>query len=270
MLLNHSAQSSCVVLGCVVLAMAARRAVHAALRVAIVAAIALLVIVPVTSAASKHVPAASSTASAQLKASPAKGIDVVLVLPAGRDVAPIESDQLKKMIQLTDAIHKLIPTARIGIVFYGSAGRSPKVVPLSTGFDKVRATLVSARIDQRSAVSDNLLAAIQAAKDSDWKPGWRHVVVMIGVRLPSDATDGAIFNYASEIHASGGIVNTVDASPLLYKKTHQTLTGEKEKKLDGFLAQIASSGGGALREFNPPPRKPSSNAFPVPPNADRG
>ena len=72
-----------------------------------------------------------------------KGLDVVLVIDGTGSMSLVIQDVKAKMRELVAAIHRMVPTARIGMVVYGGKGEAIQAQPLTLSPSKLEIFLGS-------------------------------------------------------------------------------------------------------------------------------
>src|SRR5215469_16894760 len=92
-----------------------------------------------------------------------KGLDVVLVID-GTDSMRLVMEEVKaRMAEIVRAIHRLVPTARMGIVVYGGEGEPFNVLPLTLSPVKLEGFLSGIRTKGIGEWEEDVAGAIQTA-----------------------------------------------------------------------------------------------------------
>src|SRR6202050_2131186 len=194
-----------------------------------------------------------------------KGLDVVLVIDGTGSMQLIIDDVKAKMGHLIQAIHRLVPIARVGIVVFGGKGQKMPVQPLTLNPQKLVAFLASVHAEGGDEWEEDLAGGVTTAiKTMDWKPYAKKVIVLVGDSPPKkDDFQGLI----AEIHqfkANNGTFNTVDVAAEEHErferefwlKVHRE-EPPKISPLPEFYQQtraafkvLANAGGGAMRSLS--------------------
>jgi hypothetical protein len=115
-----------------------------------------------------------------------KGLDVVLVIDGTGSMGLIINDVKAKMAQLIQAIHRLVPIARVGIIVFGGKGEKMEIQPLTLSPQKLTDFLNNITAKGGGEWEEDTLGACQTAIGKmDWKPYAKKVVVLVGDSPPA-------------------------------------------------------------------------------------
>ena len=92
-----------------------------------------------------------------------KGLDVVLVIDGTGSMQLIIDDVKAKMGQLIQAIHRLVPIARVGIVVFGGKGKKMEVQPLTLNPQKLVDFLSSVHAEGGDEWEEDLAGGVTTA-----------------------------------------------------------------------------------------------------------
>jgi hypothetical protein len=141
------------------------------------------------------------------------GFEVCIVIDGTGSMLRVMADAKSRMTQLIFAIHRLVPTARIGIVVYGGRGESIEVQPLTVSSAKLVAFLGNIAAHNGGEWQEDLLGAIRTAIDRmGWRPGTHKVIVLIGDTPPFNEDYEPIIEEIRRFRAEHGSFNTVDVT----------------------------------------------------------
>jgi hypothetical protein len=168
------------------------------------------------------------------------GLDVVLVIDGTGSMKLIIDSVKDRMKQLILAIHRLVPTARVGIVVFGGRGEPIQTEALTISPDHLIAFLNSIVAHDGGEWQEDTLGAVRTAVDRmGWRPQARKVIVLVGDTPPFDEDKDPVLQEVRQFHEENGGFNTVD------------VTVEEHQR---FLEEWAKSHGGSL--------PPDSNVLP--------
>lgn len=112
------------------------------------------------------------------------GLEIVFVLDSTGSMGPVLDATKRRLVRMLEALHALVPDARVGIVTYRDRGPGEAYVTrnLELQRDLYRSlnfmqTVVAAGGGDRP---EAVLEALQTAIDQDWRQGAKRVVVVIG------------------------------------------------------------------------------------------
>jgi hypothetical protein len=159
------------------------------------------------------------------------GLDVVLVIDGTGSMKLIIEDVKHRMKQLVLAIHRLVPTARIGIVVFGGRGEPIQTEAPTLSPDTLIAFLGNIQAHDGGEWQEDTLGAVRMAVDRmGWRPNARKVIVLVGDTPPFDEDNAPVMQEIRQFHEENGAFNTVD------------VTVEEHER---FLEDWAKSHGGA-------------------------
>lgn len=151
-----------------------------------------------------------------------KGLDVVLVIDGTGSMSLVIQDVKAKMRELVTAVHRLVPTARIGIVVYGGKGEAIQSQPLTLSSAKLEDFLASIRAAGGDEWEENVRGAIATTLDKmDWRAEAKKVIVLVGDTPPSRDDFAATREMVSGFRARNGIFNVVDVTLLEHERFEQ-------------------------------------------------
>jgi hypothetical protein len=189
-----------------------------------------------------------------------KGLDVVLVIDGTGSMQFVEDQVKAKMEKLVLAIHRLVPTARIGIVQFGGRGEADEVQPFTTSPDQLQTFLHNIKAQNGSFDwREDTLKAIQIAVDQmQWEPSAKKVIVLVGDTPPWDEDVAPIMNLITRFRAENGTFNTVDVTVEEHELFEREALGAKTiSPLPDFYyltqnayKEMAHEGGGEWRSLS--------------------
>ena len=160
------------------------------------------------------------------------GLDLVLVIDGTGSMKLIINEVKDRMKQLVLAIHRLVPTARMGIVVFGGRGEPIQTEALTVSPDRLIAFLGNINPHDGGEWQEDTLGAVRTAVD---RMGWRQqahkVIVLVGDTPPFDEDTEPVLQEVRQFHEENGAFNTVD------------VTVEEHER---FLEEWAKSHGGAM------------------------
>lgn len=164
------------------------------------------------------------------------GLDVVIVID-GTGSMRLVIDQVKvKMRALMLAIHRLVPTARIGIVVFGGRGEPIQVQALTPQTGPLMMFLNNIRAQNGGEWQENTLGAIQTSVNTmGWRSYARKVIVLVGDTPPFKDDFDPCLELIRRFHNENGTFNTVD----LTVEEHEAFVKEWEET-NGGLAPITA------------------------------
>ncbi|HYB91966.1 MAG TPA: vWA domain-containing protein [Candidatus Binataceae bacterium] len=141
------------------------------------------------------------------------GLDVVLVIDGTDSMRLVLADVKARMRDLVVAIHRLVPTARMGIVVYGGEGEAIDEQPLTLSPMKLDAFLAQMTAKGGGEWEENIAGALQAAVEGmDWKPYAKKVIVLVGDSPPKPDAFGRVTALIRKFRGENGTLNTVDVT----------------------------------------------------------
>ncbi len=194
-----------------------------------------------------------------------KGLDVVLVIDGTGSMQLIIDDVKAKMAQLIQAIHRLVPIARVGIVVFGGKGKKMAVQPLTLNPQKLTEFLAGVHAEGGDEWEEDLAGGVTTAiKDMDWKPYAKKVIVLVGDSPPKKEDFQSLIAEIHQFKNNNGTFNTVDVAAEEHErferefwlKVHRE-EPPKISPLPEFYQQtraafkvLAGAGGGAMRSLS--------------------
>ncbi len=193
-----------------------------------------------------------------------KGLDVVLVIDGTGSMKLIIDDVKAKMVQLVQAIHRLVPIARVGIIVFGGKGEKMEIQPLTLSSQKLGDFLNHITAKGGGEWEEDTFGACETAIDRmDWKPYAKKVIVLVGDSPPHKEDFAPLLGLIRKFHEENGTFNTVDVAAEEHErferefwlKVHRE-EPPKISPLPEFYQQtrqaykvLAGAGGGALRSL---------------------
>jgi len=139
------------------------------------------------------------------------GLDVVIVIDGTGSMRLVIDDVKSKMRELMLAIHRLVPTARMGIIVFGGRGEQMQMLPLTTSPGAVVQFLSSIQARNGGEWQENTLGAIRMAVDNaGWRSYAKKVIILVGDTPPFKDDFDPVLQYIRQFHAENGTFNTVD------------------------------------------------------------
>jgi von Willebrand factor type A domain len=115
------------------------------------------------------------------------GLDVTLVIDGTGSMKRVIDDVKNKMRLLILAIHRLVPTTRMGIIVFGGRGEPIEVQPLTVSPDTLLSFLNNIQARGGGGWQEDTLGAVRTAVDRmGWRPGSRKVIILVGDTPPFD------------------------------------------------------------------------------------
>ncbi len=193
------------------------------------------------------------------------GLDVMLVIDGTGSMKLIINDVKERMKQLVLAIHRLVPTARIGIVVFGGRGEPIEAQTLTVSPGTLIQFLNNIRAHDGGEWQEDTLGAVRTAIDRmDWRPSARKVIVLVGDTPPFDEDVAPVMSEIAKFRMENGTFNTVDVTVEEHRRFVRELAkGEGldpakfgDSPLPGFYLQtqhayqaMAAAGGGTWRSL---------------------
>jgi hypothetical protein len=111
------------------------------------------------------------------------------------------------------AIHRLVPTTRMGIVVFGGRGEAIQVQPLTISPDVLLYFLNNIQAQNGGAWQEDTLGAVRTAVDRmAWRPLAKKVIILVGDTPPFDEDKEPTLEEIRKLRAENGIFNTVDVT----------------------------------------------------------
>ncbi len=193
-----------------------------------------------------------------------KGLDVVLVIDGTGSMGLIIDDVKAKMGQLIQAIHRLVPIARVGIIVFGGKGETMEIQPLTLSPQKLTEFLDHITAKGGGEWEEDTFGACETAMDKmDWKPYAKKVVVLVGDSPPRKEDFAPLVAMIRKFKTENGTFNTVDVAAEEHERFEREfwLKVHREEPpkitpLPEFYQQtraaykvLANAGGGAMRSL---------------------
>ena len=164
------------------------------------------------------------------------GLDVALVIDGTGSMKRIIDDVKGRMRLLILAIHRLVPTTRMGIVVFGGRGEPIQVQPLSISPDVLLNFLNNIQAQNGGAWQEDTLGAVRTAVDRlAWRPLAKKVIILVGDTPPFDEDKEPTLEEIRKLRAENGIFNTVDVTVEEHQRfleEYYRQIGEKQPKSD--------------------------------------
>jgi hypothetical protein len=142
-----------------------------------------------------------------------KGLDVVLVIDGTGAMKPTIDDVKTKMEPLVQAVHRLVPIARIGIVVFGGKGEAMQFQPLTLSPQKLDTFLnIIQRMGGGESEEDTYGACQTAIDKMDWKPSAKKVIVLVGDSPPPKDDFAPLLTMIRQFRSNNGTFSTVDVA----------------------------------------------------------
>jgi hypothetical protein len=142
-----------------------------------------------------------------------KGLDVVLVIDGTGSMKLIIADVKAKMVQLIQAIHRLVPIARVGIIVFGGKGEKMEIQPLTLSPQKLKTFLDNIKAKGGGEWEEDTFGACQyAINRMDWKPYAKKVIVLVGDSPPHKDDFAPLIGLIRKFKGDNGTFNTVDVA----------------------------------------------------------
>ncbi|HVA80436.1 MAG TPA: vWA domain-containing protein [Candidatus Binataceae bacterium] len=192
------------------------------------------------------------------------GLDVVLVIDGTDSMRLVMAEVKARMKELVRAIHRLVPTARVGIVVYGGEGEPLDMQPLTISPAKLDAFLSSIQTKGGGEWEENTYGAMRAAVDRmDWKPYARKVIVLAGDAPPKPDKFAALLEIERKFRAENGSVSVIDPTVQEHQRFERELNTRVhrdtriaagpmpafDQQARAAFAVIAHTGGGELKSL---------------------
>lgn len=160
------------------------------------------------------------------------GLDLVLVIDGTGSMSLIIDEVKNRMKQLVLSIHRLVPTARIGIVVFGGRGEPIETQAPTVSPERLIAFLNSIVARDGGEWQEDTLGAVRTAVDRmGWRPQAHKVIILVGDTPPFDEDNQPVMQEVRQFHEENGAFNTVD------------VTVEEHQR---FLEEWAKSHGGVM------------------------
>ena len=135
----------------------------------------------------------------------------MIVIDGTGSMRLVIDDVKAKTRQLMLAIHRLVPTARVGIIVFGGRGEQMQMLPLTTSPGAVVQFLGGIQARNGGEWQEDTLGAVRMAVT---KMGWRSyakkVIVLVGDTPPFKEDFDPVLQLIRQFHGENGTFNTVD------------------------------------------------------------
>ena len=139
------------------------------------------------------------------------GLDVVIVIDGTGSMRLVIDDVKSKMRELMLAIHRLVPTARMGVIVFGGRGEQMQMQPLTTSTGAIVLFLNRIQAQNGGEWQEDTLGAVRTAVDNmGWRSYAKKVIVLVGDTPPFKEDFDPTLQVIRQFHAENGTFNTVD------------------------------------------------------------
>ncbi|MGH7986804.1 MAG: vWA domain-containing protein [Candidatus Binataceae bacterium] len=192
------------------------------------------------------------------------GLEVTLVIDGTGSMKLIINDVKRKMEDLVLAIHRLVPTAKIGIVVFGGRGEPIEIQPLTVSPRVLVYFLSNIQARNGGEWQENTLGAVRTAVDKmGWSAPAKKVIVLVGDTPPFSDDMEPTLELVRQFRAENGTFNTVDVTVeehtrfvIEWARQQGLPPPKKISPLPGFYLQtqhayqtLAAAGGGSWRSL---------------------
>ena len=172
------------------------------------------------------------------------GLDVALVIEGTGAMKPIIDDVKAKIEPLAQAVHRLVPIARIGIVVFGGKGEAMQFQPLTLSPQKLDTFLnLIQRMGGRESEEDTYGACQTAINKMDWKPYAKKVIVLVGDSPPPKDDFEPLLTMIRQFKSNNGTFSAVDVAA--EEQDGEVDHEERPEKLT--LARVLPANAGGLQ-----------------------
>lgn len=193
-----------------------------------------------------------------------QGLDVCLVIDGTGSMGDVIDDVKTRMNQLVLAIHRLVPTARLGLVEFGGRGEPIEVHPFTLSPAVMGGYLGMIQSQGGGEWQEDTLGAIRAAVEQmAWRPRAKKVIVLVGDTPPFDEDMEGVMKLIGRFRAEDGTFNTVDVTVEeherfqrdMYYSIHHTYPKTVPPLQEFYLEtqhayqEMAAAGGGEWRSL---------------------
>jgi hypothetical protein len=191
------------------------------------------------------------------------GLDVVLVIDGTGSMKPIIEEVKARMAALVQAVHRLVPVARIAVVVYGGKGEPLQVQPLTLSPSKLESFLANIHAQGGEEWEEDMLGACRTAIERmNFRPYAKKTIVLVGDSPPKKEDFNLLLTLVKQFAANGGRFNTIDVTAEEHERFERELAiahghpWDPTSPLPQFHQQtrqaykvIAGQGGGAMRSL---------------------
>jgi hypothetical protein len=191
------------------------------------------------------------------------GLDIVLVIDTSSSMQFVIDDVRTKLSSMVAAIHRMVPTARIGIVVYRDTGDEyvVKWTDLSFHTDKLTSFLKNITADGGGDFEEAVLEALDTAiHELSWRKRSKRAIILVGGSPPHKWELEQVVDLAEEFRGERGRVSTIDVTHQMHTlfdlQMWRAIHGMKEykpspmpefyKDTERDFREIAKAGGGEL------------------------
>jgi hypothetical protein len=191
------------------------------------------------------------------------GLDVVLVIDTTESMQFVIDEVKTHAAALVEALQRMVPTARIGVVVYRDKGDEyvTKWSDLSFKTDKLRTFISNITAagggDWEEAVLDGIDAAVH---ELSWRKKSKKIIILIGGSPPHPQDLPALEQLIRKFRQDGGSVSTIDVTDHLHlsfnRELWRSLYGNKPfvpppkpefyQQVTAVYSELAKDGGGEL------------------------
>jgi hypothetical protein len=191
------------------------------------------------------------------------GFDVVFVIDASNSMDFVIESVKAQLANLVEAIRKLVPNARVGLVLYKDKGEDFLVrkSDLTFHLEKLRSFIKNIQAGGGGDYEEGVMDGLKVATlQMNWRKYARRVIVLVP-SSPAHANEAQqAIEYVRGFHANGGIVHVLDLADVMHHnyevEFHTKMYGRPPdqispmpqflKELQGYNHSLASVGGGEL------------------------
>jgi hypothetical protein len=191
------------------------------------------------------------------------GLDVALVIDTTESMQFVIDDVRAKLTSMVGMLHRMVPTARVGIVVYRDKGDDYVVKWSDLSFNTQKLLDFLSTItadgggDWEEAIHDALEAAFQ---ELNWRKNSKKVVILVGNSPPHPWEVDGVHRIVREFRKQGGFVSTIDVTQRAHdiwdQQMWRSLHGKKPyepspmpefyKEVAKSYGEIAKLGGGEM------------------------
>jgi hypothetical protein len=175
------------------------------------------------------------------------GLEIVFVFDSTASMTEVLDSAKRSIFRMVEALHALVPRARIGIVTYRDRGSAEeyltRTIPVTNDVYRVMNFMHTIRASGGGDIEEAVLDGLKTATSQRWLPDSRRVVVLIGDAPPHAADEPKL---RSAVRAFANADSTVHAIPLLTGFSSETRrkTPKFDSETQRTFASIAKDGKG--------------------------
>jgi len=191
------------------------------------------------------------------------GLDIALVIDTTSSMQFVIDDVRAKLSDLVGAIHRMVPTARIGIVVYRDVGDEyvVKWSDLSFHTDKLQSFLKNITADGGGDFEEAVREGVDAAiNDLSWRKRSKRAIILVGGSPPHKYEVEEVIGLANGFRGEHGQLSAIDVTVELHRRFDlqmwRALHGMEEykpspmpeyyKDTEREFREIAKAGGGSF------------------------